>query len=153
MTRARPIAAACAAAALIAIVVSVASAATAGTYEGWLFKASGERWKASFTTLTVRDTAAGQRFRLSVYNMRLGCPYLDKYGRPARARFRFVHRGPVEGQRIDDTREYPSDDPTHIVRVRGTFVDDRRFSGRITVRSAPGIVGACTGSARVRVNR
>ena len=150
MRRARLVAAACTVAA--AIIVTTAFAATAGTYEGWLYKASGERWKGSFTTLTVRDTAGGQRFRLSVYNMRLGCPYLDRFGRPARARFRFVHRGVVEGQRIDDTREYPADDPSHVVRVRGTFVGDR-FSGRIVVRSAPGIAGACVGSARVRVSQ
>jgi hypothetical protein len=139
------------AAALLAT-AAVALAATPGTYDGWLYTANGERWKASFTTLTVRDTAAGQRFRLSVYNMRLGCPYLDKYGNPATARFRFVHRGVVEGQRIDDTRGYPSDDPTQMVRVRGTF-DGGGFAGRITVSSAPGVAGACTGSARVRVSR
>ena len=144
------------AAALVAVAglvfASLAFAATAGVYEGWLYKSNGERWRATFTTLTVRDTAAGQRFRLSVYNMRLGCPYLDENGNQAHARFRFVHRGVVDGNRIDDTREYPRDDPTQIVRVRGTF-SGRRFTGRITVRSAPGVAGACTGSARVRVNR
>ncbi len=147
----RSAAAACVAAAAV-LLVPVAVAATPGSYEGWLYKASGERWRASFSELTVRDTAAGQRFRLSVYNMRLGCPYLDESGRAARARFRFVHRGVVSGARIDDTRSYPKVDPTHRVRVRGTFVD-RRFSGRITVRSAPGIAGACEGSARIRVSR
>jgi hypothetical protein len=140
-------------AAVASLCVGVAVAAAPGKYEGWLYKASGERWSASFSTLTVRDGERGQRFRLSVYNMRLGCPYLDRYGRQARARFRFVHRGVVEGARIDDTREYPKDDPSHVVRVRGTFVNDSRFSGRITVRSAPGIAGACEGSARVRVSR
>ena len=148
--RLRASAAAVLAAALL--LVPVAVAATPGTYEGWLYKASGERWRASFSEMTVRDTARGQRFRLSVYNMRLGCPYLNPDGSPARARFRFVHRGVVEGQRIDDTRNYPREDPTQVVRIRGTFVD-RRFAGRITVDSAPGVAGACTGSARVRVSR
>jgi hypothetical protein len=130
----------------------VALAADAGTYEGWLYKANGERWKGSRTSLSVTETAAGQRFRLSVYNMRLGCPYLDRNGKPAKARFRFVHRGVVEGDVIDDTRQYPLDDPTHEVRVRGRFVGGR-FAGRIRVGSAPGVAGACTGSARVRLSR
>jgi opacity protein-like surface antigen len=138
------------AAALLSAAVAVA--ATPGTYDGWLYKADGARWKGSFTTLTVRDTARGQRFRLSVYNMRLGCPYLDKYGNQAKARFRFVQQGVVEGQRIDDTRGYPADDPTEMVRVRGSFTGGR-FAGRITVSSAPGVAGACTGSARVRASR
>ena len=132
--------------------VGVAFAATPGTYEGWLYKASGERWKGSLTTLRVTETAAGQRFRMSVYNMRLGCPYRDKNGNPARARFRFVHRGVVTGNTIDDTRQYPMEDPTHEVRVRGRFVG-RRFAGRIRVTAAPGVTGTCTGSARVRVRR
>jgi hypothetical protein len=131
---------------------SVAVAATPGTYEGWLYKASGKRWKGSTTTLAVTETAAGQRFRLSVYAMRLGCPYLDEDGNQARARFRFVQRGVVQGDRIDDTREFPQGDATHVVRVRGTFTG-RRFRGRVTVDSAPGITGACTGSARVRARR
>ena len=147
--RALALAAATAAAATGA---GVAVAATPGTYEGWLYKTSGERWKGSMTTLTVRDTAGGQRFRLSVYNMRLGCPYLDRNGNPAKARFRFVHRGIVTGTFIDDTRQYPMEDPTHEVRVRGRFTG-RRFVGRIRVTSAPGVSGACTGSARVRVRR
>ena len=104
------------------------------------------------TTLAVTETAAGQRFRLSVYRMRLGCPYLDDDGDQARARFRFVQRGVVQDDRIDDTREFPEGDPTHVVRLRGTFTG-RRFRGRVTVASAPGITGACTGSARVRVRR
>ena len=77
-----------------------------------------------------RDIRSGDRFRLSVYNMRLGCPYLDRNGDPAKARFRFIHRGVVNGQTIDDTREYPRQSPTHLVRVRGQFVG-RRFVGRI----------------------
>ena len=142
-----------AAAAAVALgCASVALAADVGTYDGWLYKASGERWKGTFTKLTVTDTVAGQRFRLSVYNMRLGCPYLNRNGKPARARFRFIHRGIVEGNRIDDTRQYPKEDPTHEVRVRGRF-SGRSFRGRIRVSSAPGIVGACVGSARVRVRR
>lgn len=133
--------------------VGVAVAATTGTYDGWLYRVSdGERWKGSLTTLTVTDTDLGQRFRLSVYNMRLGCPYRDKNGNPARARFRFVHRGVVTGNSIDDTREYPVDDPTHEIRVRGVFVG-RRFVGRVRVSAARGVTGACTGSARVRVRR
>ena len=148
--RTRTLAVAVVAAALL--LVPVAVAATPGTYEGFLFKASGKRWTGTQTTLTVRDTDFGQRFRLSVYNMRLGCPYLDEDGRPARARFRFVHQGIVNGDVIDDTREYPEQDPTHRVRVRGRFIG-RRFSGRIVVRSAPGITGACVGSARVLVSR
>ncbi len=146
----RAVAAACAVAAVSA--GGVALAAEAGTYEGWLYKASGERWKGSVSTLSVTETAAGQRFRLSVYNMRLGCPYLDRNGKPARARFRFIHRGVVDGDAIDDTRQYPMEDPTHEVRVRGRFVG-RRFVGRIRVDAAPGVAGACTGSARVRVRR
>ncbi|HEV2813104.1 MAG TPA: hypothetical protein VGW10_07635 [Solirubrobacteraceae bacterium] len=141
------------AAVALSMAVGVAVAATPGTYEGWLYKSSGERWRGTFTTLTVPDTDGEERFRLSVYNMRLGCPYLDRNGNPARARFRFVYRGIVQGQRIDDTRGFPSgDNPTNMVRVRGTFVG-RRFAGRITVSSAPGVAGACTGSARVRVTR
>ena len=140
-------------AAAVLVCASVAIAATPGSYEGWLYKKSGERWRATMTTLTVTDTADGsQRFRLSVYNMRLGCPYLDKYGRGARARFRLVHTGVVEGNRIDDTREYPDEDPTHLVRVRGRF-SGGAFRGRITADSAPGVTGACTGSARVRARR
>ena len=136
------------------LLVPVAVAATPGTYEGWLYKANGERWKGSQTTLTVRDFADGQRFRLSVYNMRLGCPYLDRNGNQAKARFRFVFRnGIVDGDAIDHTGSYPSErDPSHRVRVRGRFVG-RRFRGRIRVSAAPGIAGACTGSARVRVSR
>ena len=131
---------------------SLAVAADTGTYEGWLYKADGKRWKGSFSTMSVTENANGQRFRLSVYNMRLGCPYLDRNGKQAKARFRFVHRGVVEGVVVDDTRQYPAEDPTHEVRVRGRFVE-RRFSGRITVRPAPGIAGACSGSARVKVTR
>jgi len=148
--RARTLAVGVLAAALL--LVPVAVAATPGKYEGFLFKASGERWTGTKTTLTVRDTDFGQRFRLSVYNMRLGCPYLDKNGRQARARFRFVQQGLVNGEVIDDTREYPEQNPTHRVRVRGRFIG-RRFSGRIVVGSAPGVAGACTGSARVLVTR
>ena len=150
--RRRLIAAACAAVTLLG--ASAAFAATTGTYEGWLYKKSGERWRGTMTTLTVTDEADGEQgFRLSVYNMRLGCPYLDKYGNPARARFRFVHTGVVEDTRIDDTREFPSEDePTHLVRLRGRF-SGRGFRGRVTVRSAPGVSGACVGAARVRVRR
>jgi hypothetical protein len=133
------------------LVVPVALAATAGTYEGWLYKASGKRWTGTMTTVTVAQTDFGQRFRFSVYNMRLGCPYLDKNGNQARARFRFVQTGLVNGDVIDDTREYPAQNPTHRVRIRGRFVGDR-FSGRVTVGSAPGVAGACTGSARVRAS-
>ena len=144
---------ACAAAAAVAVAGGGAAfAATPGTYEGWLYKSDGERWRGSFTTLSVTETVAGQRFRLSVYNMRLGCPYRDHNGKQVRAKFRFVHRGVVTGDAIDDTREYPVDDPTHEIRVRGLFVG-RRFVGRIRVDSAPGVTGACTGSARVRVSR
>jgi hypothetical protein len=143
------VAAACA---VVSLGAGVAVAADAGTYDGWLYKANGARWKASFTSLTVTETAAGQRFRLSVYNMRLGCPYLDRNGKQAKARFRLIHRGVVEGNVIDDTRQYPEENPTHEVRVRGRFVG-RRFSGRIRVDSAPGVAGACTGRARVRVRR
>ncbi len=150
MTRTRSLAVGVLAAALL--LVPAAIAATPGKYEGFLFKASGERWTGTKTTLTVRDTDFGQRFRLSVYNMRLGCPYLDDDGDQARARFRFVQRGVVQGDRIDDTREFPEGDATHLVRVRGTFTG-RRFRGRVTVDSAPGITGACTGSARVRARR
>ena len=132
------------------LLVPVAVAATPGTYEGWLYTAKGKRWKGTLTTLTVNQ--AGDRFRLSTYNMRLGCPYLDKNGEPARARFRLVHRGLVSGNFIDDTRQYPMEDPTHEVRVRGRFTG-RRFLGRISVYSAPGVTGACTGAARVRVRR
>jgi hypothetical protein len=150
LTRARSLAVGVLAAALL--LVPAATAATPGTYTGWLYKASGERWKGTFTRVAVRDTERGQRFRLSVYSMRLGCPYLDKNGRQARARFRFVQTGLVNGDVIDDTREYPEQNPTHRVRVRGRFVG-RRFSGRIVVGSAPGVAGACTGSARVRASR
>jgi hypothetical protein len=145
-------AAAVAAVAAGALLVPVAIAATPGTYEGWLYKASGARWTGTPTTLRVYDTDRGQRFRFSTYNMRLTCPYLDRYGRQAKARFRFVHRGVVEGARIDDTRDYPRTNPTHRVRIRGTFVG-RRFGGRVRVSAAPGITGTCTGSARVRVRR
>ena len=147
--RARP--GAVAALAATVVLVPAATAATPGTYKGWLYTAKGERWKGTRTTLTVNR--GRDRFRLSTYNMRLGCPYLDRNGEPARARFRFVHRGVVSGDFIDDTRQYPREDPTHEVRVRGRFIGRRRFRGRITVRSAPGVVGACTGSARVRVAR
>jgi hypothetical protein len=58
----------------------------------------------------------------------------------------------VEGSRIDDTRDYPRVDPTHRVRVRGAF-SGRRFRGRVRVSAAPGVTGACTGSAGVRVRR
>jgi hypothetical protein len=143
---------AAAAAAAVTLSAGVAVGAPLGTYEGWLYKANGKRWKGTFTTLSVTETARGQRFRLSTYNMRLGCPYLDRNGKPARARFRFVHRGLVTANTIDDTRQYPRDDPTHEVRVRGRFTG-RRFVGRIRVAAAPGVAGACTGSARVRVSR
>ena len=136
------------------LLVPVAIAATPGTYEGWLHKPNGERYKGSLSLLTVRDTAQGQRFRLSVYNMRLGCPYLDKNGRKAKARFRFVYRdGDVDGSFINSVGEFPDDgSPTHRVRVVGRFIG-RRFDGRVTVRSAPGITGACTGSSRIVVRR
>jgi hypothetical protein len=147
----RRVVAAVAAAAVLSV-VGVAVAATPGTYEGWLYKASGERWKGSFSTLTVRDTRFGQRFRLSVRNMRLGCPYRDRNGKQVRKRFRFIHRGKVLGGAIDDTRQYPKRNPTHEVRVRGLFVG-RRFVGRVRVRPARGLVGQCTGSAAVRVRR
>jgi hypothetical protein len=129
-----------------ALLVPVAVAATPGTYRGWLYKASGERWTATQTRLTVRDTDFGQRFELSTYNMRLAC------GDGSRARFRFVHRGVVEGAFIDDTRDYPPRRPTHRVRIRGTFVEGR-FGGRVRVTAAPGRTRACTGAARVRVRR
>ncbi|HEX2084491.1 MAG TPA: hypothetical protein VHF89_02325 [Solirubrobacteraceae bacterium] len=136
------------------LLVPVAVAATPGTYEGWLYNSKGKRYSGTFTMLTVRDTPRGQRFRLSTYNMRLTCPWLDRNGRLARARFRFVHRGLVAGDFIDDTRSYPKDDPTptHEVRIRGRFVGPR-FSGRIRVDPAPGVTGTCTGGARVRVTR
>ena len=135
-----------------ALLVPVAVAATPGTYRGWLYKASGERWTATQTRLTVRDTDFGQRFELSTYNMRLTCPYPDRTGAPAQRRFRFIHRGVVEGAFIDDTRQYPERNPTHRVRIRGTFVG-RRFGGRVRVSAAPGRTGVCTGAARVRVRR
>ena len=145
---------AAAAAAVVLSGAGLAYAATPGTYEGWLYKVSdGERWKGSHTTLTVTDTARGQRFRLSVYNMRLHCPYPDRTGRAARARLRFVQRGIVTGDAIDDTRQYPTaEDPSHEIRVRGVFTG-RRFAGRIRVTAAPGVTGACEGRARVRVRR
>ena len=146
--RLRPVAVAALAAAFL--LVPAAVAATPGTYEGWLYKANGKRWSGTPTTLTVN--AAGDRFRLSTYNMRLTCPYLDRHGNQVRARFRFIHRGLVSGEFIDDTRQYPRRNPTHEVRIRGQFIG-RRFTGRITVRSAPGVTGACTGSARVRLRR
>ena len=134
------------------LLVPVAVAATPDRYEGWLYKANGERWKGTSSLMDVRDTAFGQRFRLSVYNMRLGCPYLDKNGNQAKARFRFIFRdGNVSGDYINDVGEFPDDgQPTHRVRVVGKFTG-RRFEGRVTVRSAPGITGACTGSARILV--
>jgi hypothetical protein len=135
-----------------ALLVPVAVAATPGTYTGSLYKASGARWPGTPTTLYVYERPRGQRFTLSTYNMRLTCPYLDRYGRQARARFRFVHRGVVEGSRIDDTRNYPRVDPTHRVRIRGTFAG-RRFRGRVRVSAAPGVTGVCTGAAGVRVRR
>ena len=141
-----------AAAGAAAVLVPVAVAATPGTYEGWLHKPSGERWKGTPTTLRVYDTAFGQRFRLSTYNMRLTCPYPSSTGGPDTARFRFVHRGVVQGAYIDDTRNYPRRDPSHRVRIRGRFTG-RRFEGSVRVTAAPGVVGACTGSARIRLRR
>ena len=150
MTRMRRTALVGAVGAVVVSGAAAAFAATPGTYEGWLYKANGERWTGSLSTLTVSDS--GDRFRLSVYNMRLGCPYLDRNGNPAKARFRFIHRGVVNGETIDDTREYPRQSPTHLVRVRGQFVG-RRFVGRIRVSAAPRVAGACTGRARIRVAR
>ncbi len=141
-----------AAAATAVLLAGVAAAATTGTYEGWLYKASGERWKGTPTTLRVYETDFGQRFRLSTYNMRLTCPYPSSAGGASTARFRFVHRGVVQGAYIDDTRNYPREDPSHRVRIRGRFTG-RRFVGRVRVTGAPGVVGACTGSARVRLRR
>ena len=132
------------------LLAGVAVAATPGTYEGWLYAKNGKRLKGTFSTLSVND--AGDRFRLSVYNMPLNCPYLDRNGNPAKARFRFIQRGIVQGNFIDDTREYPKGSPTQIVRITGRFVGSR-FSGRIRVSSAPQVAGACTGPAKVRVRR
>ena len=132
------------------LLAGVAFAATPGTYEGWLYKSNGDRWTGTMTTLTVND--AGDRFRLSVYNMRLSCPYLDRNGDPAKARFRFVQRGVVNGETIDATADFPTGSPTHKVRVTGQFIG-RRFVGRIRVSAAPNVAGACTGSAHVRARR
>jgi hypothetical protein len=134
----------------LCVVAGAAVAATPGDYEGWLYKKNGTRHKGTLSKLTVEP--GGDRFRLSVYNMPLSCPYLDRNGDPARARFRFIQRGVIIDNAIDDTREYPSDSPTHVVRVRGSFVG-RRFRGTIRVSSAPRVAGACTGSARIRVSR
>ena len=134
----------------MSLLAGVALAATPGTYEGWLYKKNGSRLKGTFSILSVND--AGDRFRLSVYNMPLTCPYLDRNGNQAKARFRFIHRGIVQGDFIDDTREYPKDSPTQIVRITGRFTGSR-FSGNVRVSSAPQVAGACTGSARIRVSR
>ena len=141
------------AAAVALLAAGVAVAATPGTYEGWLYKGkgNGKRVPGSLSLLTVSEQGErGQIFRLSVYNMPLACPYLDDNGDPARARFRFIHRGFVEGDFIDDTRQYPRTNPSHVVRIRGRF-DGNTFRGRVTVRAAAQIVGACTGTARIRV--
>ncbi len=134
------------------LLVPVAVAATPGDYDGWLYDNAGNRYTGTFTTMRVWDTARDQRFRLSSYNMRLTCPYLDRDGNFVRARFRFVHRGLTSGSFVDDTRNYPKKNPSHRVRIRGVF-DGRTFRGRVTVTAAPRVTGACTGSARVRVTR
>ena len=127
---------------------AAAFAATPGTYEGWLFDSSGDRIRSTFTKVIVRGDA-GDRFTLSTWNLPLTCPYLDRNGDPARARMRLIHRGVVDGARIDDTREF---EDTHLVRVRGRFVG-RRFSGRVSVYPQPRVTGACSGSVRVRARR
>ena len=131
------------------LLVPVAVAATPGRYNGWLYKANGHRWSGTVTMLDVADTPAGQRFRLSLYNMRLTCPYVDRRGRVVRQRLRLVQQGIVQGDFIDDTRRL---NRTQLVRVRGRFID-RRFAGRITVGPRAGLTGVCGGSAHVRVGR
>ena len=146
MTRAVLLAAVVVCAALLT--APAAPAATAGTYAGSLFQ-SGERVRGSNVRLVVLE--GGDRFTLRARRMRLTCPFPDDDGSgAATVRLRLVHRGDVDGDRIDDTRILEGGN--NQVRVTGEFTG-RRFAGRIRVSGAPGVTGACSGTARVRANR
>ena len=131
-------------AAALLLVVPAANAAAPGTYKGWLYSVtSGKRYRDSRTTVTV----TGDRLSLKASNLRLECPDRDDDGDAVRKKASVGWRGNIESNRVDGTAK--EDDGASRLRLTGRF-SGTRFTGRLSMRGAPGVTEACEGSARVR---
>ena len=132
---------------VLLILVPAASAATPGTYRGALLSSSGKRLSDARATLVVR----GDRVRLSARNLRATCPYLDEDGRAVRLRVHVQWSGYLRGTtRVDGVASVRGG--SSELRLVGRF-SGRRFTGRLTMRPAEGVTGACSGSHRVVATR
>ena len=137
------------AAALVAalILVPAASAAAPGTYRGWLYSPAGERLKESPVSAVVR----GDRLQLKARNLRATCPYPDEDGGPTRLRVSVEWRGDIRaGDRVDGVAKVEGGN--NDLRLVGRF-SGPRFTGRLTLRGAEGVTGACSASHRVIATR
>ena len=129
------------------ILVPAASAATPGTYSGSLLSSSGKRLSDAKVAITVR----GDRVRLTARNLRATCPYPDDDGGPARLRVHAGWAGFLKAEnRVDGVALVQGG--SSELRLVGRFTS-RRFTGRLTLRPAEGVTGACSGSHRVAATR
>ncbi len=124
------------------LLVPVATAATPGRYSGHLLAKDGDRIKGAKVTATVR----GDRLSLSARNLRATCPYPDDDGGPTRLRVNLGWTGRVVGNRVSGVA--PVEGGNNVLVLTGRF-SGRRFSGRLTMRPAEGVSGACSGSHRL----
>ncbi len=124
------------------VLVPAATAATPGTYRGHLLAKDGDRIKRATVTATVR----GNRLTLDARNLRATCPYLDDDGKLTRLRVNLSWTGNVVGNRVDGIA--PVEGGNNVLVLRGRF-SGRRFSGRLSLRPAEGVTGACSGSHRL----
>ena len=124
------------------LLVPVATAATPGRYRGHLLDRDGDRIKGATVSATVR----GDRLSLTALSLRATCPYLDDDGRPVRRRVNLGWTGNVTGNRVSGVASVEGGS-SEIV-LTGRF-SGRRFSGRLTMRPAEGVTGACRGSHRL----
>ena len=123
------------------VLAPAAVAATPGEYEGSLWQ-RGAKVKNSLARVVVNED--GDRFTLGARRMKLRCP-----GKPSSVRLRLQHRGVVAPDgHVDDARLLEGSN--NQVRVVGRFTGER-FTGSIRVTGAPGVEGACKGTARIRV--
>ena len=125
----------------LAVLAPAAFAATAGEYTGSLWQ-NGAKVKNSNARIVVNED--GDRFLLGARRMKLHCP-----SKPRTVRLRLLHKGVIAPDgHVDDARLLEGGN--NQVRVVGQFTDSS-FTGSIRVTGAPGVTGACTGTARIRV--
>ena len=124
------------------VLVPAATAATPGTYKGWLYSAGGKRLKDAPANLGVR----GNRVALAAVNLRATCPYPDRRGRATRLLLSVTWAGNVRDDRVHGVAMVEGGN--NELRLVGRF-SGRRFTGRLSMRPAPGVAGACSSSHRV----